>query len=651
MISKFVSLSSYCILEYRMTPLGDTNPSLLTSDYYVVDNKNVNAFQIYNTDGYAATTHNSRDLSVVSVGGSKAVYNDITLIPIYTDYDQNITVTQLDSSYSTNQVVDKVRVHLASGFDFTEVENLIIGVKQTMNDLRQLVLANVLLDAQTAQTIFSYNPQPLFIANTIYDKYVDITVPAIAWMDQDFTDFGASSFEYQVTGGIGLVKNAPIMVFLAEATYEEYNADNNVTYDRYQIVNYYEGSIAQNNIFDALGCVIEEATDGDYIRFFATWNGAFPDSLIATLNNSGANQDWIFSHQLQVYEQVGSSLVPSGNLIVYQEDKFDVPLTYRPILKEAGFAVSMSIDYTLSLINKLTGEQVIRTGALSVINPNKYGKQLAKIVLPEGPQSMRVYNKIVQKNYETGSIFAPKSSQVLATTSGTSGTSSVRVIEKKVREYLPIKQASIRVSQKNALHKQGNESDQVIYGQGRMTLPIDQTDNVIKFTVYETDPRDRNKQSRLDLNNGSDFNLVFGSTTDFVFATLIDDKLTNPSRGEIAFRIPKEKAISLLKTTDQQFSITVVSKADGTETLLYTGTWTSSLNYSTVTTAEEDALTALANETTIAELQKKITELTNQNQTLTEKINANAGKTVKAETPANTNAAAATPARSSQTTS
>ena len=621
MNSNFVNLSDYCVLEYRSTPLGDPNPSILSSDYFLVDNKNVNTLQIYNTDGYSDITHNSRDLSVVSVGGSKAVYNDITLIPIYTQYDPNITETQLSSGLSSNLVMDTVRVHFASGFNFTEVENIIIGVKHKLNDLGQIQLANVLLDAATAQSIFTYNTRPLFLANTIYDRYVDIKIPSPVWLDEDFTQFGSSSFEWAITNGIGFIKGAPLSVFLAEATYEEYNAPNNVTYDRYQIVNYYEGSVSQVNKFDGLGCHLLEATDGDYLEFFATWNGAFPDALIDTLNDSGPDQDWFFTHQLEVYEQIGSTLVPSGNIIVYQESSFDKVLTYRPILKEAGFAVSMSIDYTLRLINRKNGDQIIRTGSLSVINPNKYGKSLAKISLPDGPQSMKVYNKIIQKNFETGSIFAPKSTQVDA---GSQVTTEVitKTVERKIPEYIPIKQSAIRLSQKNALNRTGNVTDQVIYGQGRMTLPIDPTDNIIQFTVYRADPSNRqpNKQTKVNLNNNSEFRLNFGEGTEFAFSTLVDPTLTNPSLGEIAFRVPKAQAKLILASTDALFTITLISKADGTESLLYTGKWTSSANYADVISAGEDAASAASNEELIAALSAQVTALTEANVTLRTKL-------------------------------
>lgn len=651
MNSSFVNLSSYCILEFRATPISEPSPSYLSTEFYFVENDNVNTLQIYNSDGDASLTHNSRNLSTVSLGGSKVIYVDTTLVPIYTQYDPNITETALSPSLSTNLVMDTLRFHFASGFNFTEVENLIVGAKYKMNNLQQLQVATILLDAETSQSIFTYNNQPLFIANTIYDRYIDIKIPSAPWMDADFDTFGNLSFEWNITNGIGLIKNAPISVFLAEAYWEEYNAPNNITYDQYKLTNYYEGSVSQTNKFDALGCVIREAEDGDYIEYFATWGGAFPDSLIAILNESGPDQNWIFSHQLQVYEQIGASTYPTGNSITYQDDKFDQVLKYRPILQEAGFAVSMSIDYTLRLINTLNGDQVIKTASLSVINPNKYGKKLAKINLPDGAQSMKVYNKIVQKNYELGNLFSPKSTHVnvkpvppvpiLGENNGTTVT---------VREYIAVKQMDIMLSYENALNSIKNESDSVVYGQGSLILPIDPVDNFIKFTAYQVNPVDATNQKRLDLNNSSTFKLNFGQTGKFSMTALADSSLASPSRGEIVFKIPKDISLQLLGTTDNQFFITLVSSADGTETLFYTGTWVSSVNYASVLAAEKESEAALANQKIIADLRGQITKLTEENHLLLNQIHRiNPNTPSRPEYPPNINAAVAVPVPESQT--
>jgi len=449
-------------------------------------------------------------------------------------------------------------------------------------------------------------------------------VPSIAWLQDYFDTFGENSLAYQITDGIGFSETAAPVVFLAETAYEEYNAPNNITYDRYQINNYYESPVSKDNKFEPLGCHIAEAEDGDYIEFFATWNGAFPEEIIAQLNDSGTDQDWIIVHQLQVYEHVGGNTLSAGNQLLYQENNFDQPLYYRPILKNAGFAFAMSIDYTIRLLNRKGSEQVIKTGSLSVINPNKYGLSLTKLYLPEGPQSMKVYNNIIQKNYETGPIFAPRSAQSPGTTAAASnaGTSAVQVVTITKPQNIVIKQANIRLSQRNALNQIGNDSTELIYGQGRLILPIDPTDNIIKFTVYQKNPNDPTKQDKANLNNDSEFRLVFGKTTDFVFAQVDDATLTSPSQGELCFKVPREQARRITATTDQGFHISIVSKLDGAETVLYTGTWATSDKYSDILAAEEDALAVVANEATIAQLQQQVSQLSAEKETLAAEIEA-----------------------------
>lgn len=612
MISNFINLSSYCVLEFRATPIGDANPPLLTSQFYLVDNKHLGIKQIYNTDEYSATTRNTRSFSLVGLGGSKLIYNDITLLPMYSDFDPLITETTVSSELSINMVMDTMRFHFASGFNFTEVEHIIVGARHKLNNITQIQLANIILNAVTTASLFSYNTRPLFLANTIYDKYIDIKIPSIPWLDADFTQFGANSFEHAVTGGIGFIKNAPITVFLAEATQSDYFAPNNITYEQYQIIQYYEGSVSQINKFDTLGCYIAEAEDGDYIEFFATWNGAFPDSLIATLNESGADQEWIISHQLTIYEHIGSDIVLSGNSLIYQETNFDTPLTYRPILKQAGFAVAMSIDYIMRLINKKNGDQIIKSASMSIINPNRYGKKLEKIELLNGPQSMRIYNKIEQKNFEAAAIFtgsvpststsAPNTANLTA--SITALTLQRNVLQTRLANALitttpVIKQTNIQLSSGNSLSPIGQE---VIYGQGRAVLVIDPVDNLIRLTLYKKETLGAAIVSLAPINlvsgfTGVTFRLTFGTTNDFRFSNTSIGTISNRTNGELLFRIPSVQAKLLLENSENNFMVTKVDPT-GTETLMYTGTWLSSSDYQAANAAgdiaRENAETAAA---------------------------------------------------------
>jgi len=621
MTSRFVTLSDYCILEYMMTPLGDPAPNIVNSDYYFVKNNNVDLYQIYNKDADAAATKNARASSVVPIGESRLVQVDLTSNPIYTAYDPNIIESSVLPSLSSALVMDTMRFHFASGFNFTEVENIVVGARVKLNNLKQLQTANVLINAASYQELLTFNTRPLFLANTIYDKYVDIKVPNSAYLDADFAQFGIDSFESVVTEGTGLIAGSPITVSLAEVSYEPYYADNGETYNLYRVVSYFEGSVPQTNEFDSLGAVIQEATDGDYIEFFATWNGAFPDQLISNLDSQGAGNDWIFVHQLQVYEQIGGNTLPSGNFLVYQEENFDVPLSYRPILKEAGFAVSMSIDYTLRLLNKNTGDQVIRTGSMSLFNPNKYGKHLAKLELAEAPQSLKVYNKIVQKNIDITNLFTGKK---LAPAAAGAAAGTITFVDREVKVSVPTfyKQANIRISQKNALLKATDGSAELIYGQGELIIPIDPTDNFIKIAVYEESVLDPGSQTPANLNNNSKFVLNFGADAKYSYSSLVDSAFENPSQGQIAFRIPKDQARKILDLSDQMMYISLIAE-DGTETLLYTGKWLSSSDYANILKATAAAKNALVNDPaiTIAGLNKTIQTLISENDTLKARLN------------------------------
>ena len=619
MISKFVALTDYCVLEYQMTPLGYVGANILNSHFYFVTNSNININQIYNTDDYTNITNNARGNSVVPISGGRLIHIKLTDLPLYTQYDPNITETIVDTSLTNAIVVDTMRFHFASGFNFTEISNVILGARFKLNNMTEVQVANILINAASYQSLLSFNTKPLFLGNTIYDRYVDIQIPNPAYLDQNFGAFGQNSFESIITQGKGLIANSPISVSLAEAVYEDYYAPNGTLYQSYRVTGFYEGPITQVNEFDNLGATIQEASDGDYIQFFATWNGGFPDSLIAYLNSRGSDQNWIIVHQLQVYEQVGSSQVPSGNFLVYQQDKFDIPLTYRPILLSAGQAVAMSIDYTVTLLNKLSGEQVIRTGSMTLFNPNKYGKQLAKIELAYQPQSMKVYNKVVSTGLDASNLFIGQT----PITGGSSALAPTTVQIQQVQVLVPTfyKQANIKISYKNALLTTSDTSSELIYGQGSLVLPIDPTDNYIKFSVYQTDPNNAGNYTFANLNNNSTFTLTFGQAGTLYYNSLTDSSVENPSIGQIAFRIPKDQAQKILQLTDSLMYISLIAP-DGTETLMYTGSWVPSTQYAKVLANAESDLSLVTNDpsTIIAGLQNSIAKLESQNSQLQAQI-------------------------------
>ena len=148
--------------------------------------------------------------------------------------------------------------------------------------------------------------------------------------------------------------------------------------------------------------------------------------------------------------------------------------------------------------------------------------------------------------------------------------------------------------------------------------------------------------SALNLNNNSEFHLNFGDNPDLVFKALVDETLTSPSQGQIAFRISKDKAKLILESPDNIFTITLISKADNTESLLYTGQWVSSAEYASVISAGEDAAAAVSNEILITQLRQQVTALTEANTLLRGQIRqVNGISSIQREDAANLNAGSA----------
>jgi len=595
MISTFVTLSNYCVLEFMAHPLGDPSPELITSTFYQLNNTHMELLQIYNDDGDLQKTANIKDLTVTPIGGSRLVLLDSDISPEYQDYDQALTESLLDQTISSNLVFDTIRFHFVSGFNFSEIGSLVVGVKHKLNDLSNFIFANIVLDQITAETILSLNVRPLYLGDAVYDKYIDIKIPSIKYLDDNFDQFGPNSFAYLATNGIGFIKNAPVTVFLQEANRQAVYGTNNIEYTGYLVTQNYEASVSQTNEFDDLGAVIREAADGDYIEYYATWNGAFPEDLISILNRRGANQSWILIHQLQVYEQVGTAYIPAGNLVIYQEDNFGEPLAYRPILKNAAVAVSMSIDYTLRLYNKSNGENIIRTGSMTLFNPNKYGKSLAKIELAGGPQSNVIYNKIMQTAFETSAF-----NVILG------NNPQGQVKEVKVAAPVFFHKSNVMISSRNALITSTELGNEVVYGQGKLILPIDPTDNFIRFNIYKQTATST-APSPMGLNINSVFKLSFGKNSALEFNNMQDPAYENLQFGQIAFKISKQSALKILDLKDSLFIITVRSE-DGTESMLYTGKWQSSTDYQQIIQNETTEAALIKEAATNSEIIKSLTD-------------------------------------------
>jgi hypothetical protein len=572
--SRFVNLTNYCIVEYMFDQLNSMD--VYTDNFVLMQNGHLDIHQIVNLDGSYNSTKNIKDLTAVPIGKNLYVYTDSEKVPDYVTYDSKISETPINGFAVP---MDQVRFHFVAGFDFEDFKGLILSVKHTENDGKNNLFANILLAPETAAELIIYNSKPLFLSNAVYDRYVDILVPSIKNINEEYkiAPVQSATFAAAITpktsGYTGFIYNGSISIGLAECGKRQTIYTNvNQTYDAFEVTEYYEAPLSQSNEFDAVGAYINEATSGDFLEFYLTFNSAFPEELISILNRRNPSDDWIIIHQLSIFEQVGTAFINTARTVFFQEDRFDEPNLYRPVLKNANEAVSMAVDYLVRLTNRRTGEQIIREASFSLISPKKYGLKLINIPLLDKPQSQRIYNKIIKKNFEATKLFIePTLNSAEQVTASNGVTQVIRT------EYVPVffNNNNISVSNISGLIKTTDSNSEVIFSLGKLRFVLTPFDNLIKIKVYTTNTSSNSvTQIPLDLNiNSAKYRLVFETDSGKVaIDNLNDPKVENLSTGVIAFNVSKKQSETISNSKNRVLHLVSVSK-DGTETSMYHGQW------------------------------------------------------------------------------
>ena len=574
--SRFISLTSYCVVEYQFEQLGSLN--FYSDDFLLVENSLTGGHQIFNTDASYSSTKNIQDLTAISVGGNSYAYLDSEKVPNYLTYDPNLTVTTL-SGYSV--VLDTVKFHFIAGFDFDNFKALILSITNSENNGVNNVFANILLAPETITQLITFNPKPLFLSNATYDRYVEIKVPSIKNINEDFVTSPVPSTTFSAAispgpdGPVGFIYNNPLSITLLECgTKKTIYTNTQITYDSYEASNVFTASLSQTNEFDGVGAYVNEAVNGDYLEFYLTFNSGFPGELLSILNKRNPADDWIIVHQLSIFEQVGSAFINTSRLVIFQEDLYDEPNVFRPVLKNAHEAISMAVDYVARLTNRRNGEQIIREGSFSLISPKKYGRNLINLPLLDKPQSQKVYNKIIKNNFEATSLFIePKKID-----SSVSAAQVSQVSQVTKTEFIPIffNNNNISISNTSSMLTTSDSSEEVIFGPGKLRFILSPFDNILKLKVFTeaTLSNSTNLLVPLDLNvNSPKYRMVFETSTGKISVDNANDsKQENLSSGQIAFNISKKDSEAITNSINRTVYIISVSQ-DGKETLMYTGEW------------------------------------------------------------------------------
>ncbi len=624
--SRFIRISDFCLVEYIYT--DNLSPETTTSDFIISKNKYLGINQIFNDA--SLITNNIQDITSVHLGNNQQAYLDLEKVPNYLDYDYNFEYTTV-SGYTVP--IDTIKYHFVSGFTLDTYKCIILGVRNIENDGVPNIFSNITIYPQTFNELITFNSKPIFLTDAIFDKYIEVKIPAIKLINDDYYSSltKSSTFVAKITpkhtdsGFKGFIKDSNITITLDIVGEVTELKTSDTIYEIFRIEDHKEAKLTQSDNFDNLNAVVQDSSGGDYIEFFAEYNDQFIEDFISKLNQESAGNKWIIIHQLSIFEQVGSAFINTAKQMFIQEDKFDEPLVFRPVLKNGDTALSFSIDYLLRLVNQKNGEQIIRTASFSSFDVKKWGRNIAKIELTDAPRSHKIYNKIIQKEFESTLLFIEPSkteavlnplSQPSLTTSNTTDTSSTSLpIIQNVFVPLFYNYNNITAATENMLVTEKDNNDTIAFGQGNLWITINPFDNIFKFKVYE---KKKNAQVPSNLALGSKLNIVFidSNSNKNRFININDPTKENLSQGEVIFKIPSDDATKVLNSPNNTFYITSVGK-DNSETVIYNGQWYPISEKATVDEHVKTSVEATKKEATtqtrVQELEDKVSTLSSTN--------------------------------------
>ena len=594
--SQYIQITDYALVEYIYT---DETITTTQARCLRLQNKYTNTYQFLNNAQAFKRTANILDSSASRLGTDAKVwaYHDIdSPVPII-QQDNKFVLTDVTANLLSNQKYDTVRVHFLAGYTFPGLDGVITEIQFNewtatgLNPRPFTAAANVFLKSEPNVT-FSTNP--IFIADRYFDRYIEFKIPSLYSVNLDFwtSPTATNTIGYQYTfGNVGFLQGSQISINLYEI-----NSISESNGNRYlNTGTTWNSSVNQQDEYSFVGAVVKENSEYDFIEYYPTFQGGFIEDYINLLNETG---QWVVINQLTVYEQVGTNFIKTSDVTILQEENFDQPSVYRPVLRNAAAVYSYSIEYIMRLVNKVSNKEIVRRSTFSSTDVKKYGYQLERINALEGFRPIKVYNKIVK----TDESPAPSVSF---------GTPRIVTQIRYVNNYFDVNYISVD----STTEIDSTEIGQIVYPQGTNVFYMNPFDNFVKFKIF-TKSKDKKQNVTLDLaSNGMDAKLsfVFDDKSQIFLDPVQDITVANPGSGEVLFKVDSETAVKLLGGNARSYFL-VNKTAEGNDVLLYTG------KFESVELRKTSETAVPQNQLIVSQLESKINDLKKIQENLTVSI-------------------------------
>ena len=551
--SKFVQITPYLLMEYMYAdePTPESyfvNTGTTTVGYEKLVNGYLNNnIQIFNPEVDYSITHNTADNSVVKISESSFVTLDSNLIIPFNDYSDELTNTSgLPITFPSNLFVvyDTVRYHIRAGYNLNNIDGIVMSVEYQDQDLSYVTVSQIVIK-KGSQQFYVLNPSPINIGANIYDKYFEIKIPNLKDLGDKYL-VASGAFKTQTLAslisksGEGFVYGAPLRI----NAWQIQNIVDFNGYERYNTAKISTLSLEQEDPFSNIGAEIKESDQGQFFEYYATDNEGFVEDFILFQNSIG--NGYYISHEIEVLEQIGAALIKTSQFQSIQTTAYDSPNYYRPIVKNAGVAVSFMLRYTMSLINSINQSRITRISTYTSNSPSQWGTNITPLQLSNFPQVQKIYNRVY--------------SQPQINVSGGSTNIRPKEIVKYVNIFVDQNFVTATASSlkfvNNKLSSEEGAGETTAYGSGKLTFSISPFDNFYKFSFVKSGPS--GDPVEIDLSNSGKFNISFiNPKGNKIQVPSLDDKnLANPVKGELAFKIDESISTQILQVIDRRFFIT-----------------------------------------------------------------------------------------------
>ena len=534
----YVQLAPYLLMEYgyAAVPNPETHTTSEVGFYRMYNGHYGDQIEVFNNNTSVDVTYNVLDRSCVNIGQERFVSLDIDLIVPYNDFDPLLTPTNsLPLSFASPDsiVYDKIKLYILSGYNLEGTNGIILSVKYANQVVGKYTTAAQILFTKDNLFNINYEPNPILLGDKVYDKYIEVKVPNLQRMINDY--LGASyspsilsnTLAYKITSdNLGFQIGTPILIELREINTIELAEG----YENYLTTIRSSYSLPQEDMFGDVNCVIQQSNQGDFFEYYGTYEGSFISDFIYFQNSIGNN--YSLYNEIIVTEQIGVDFIETYRSTSLQTGNYDSPNTFRPVLKYAASDVSYTITYNMKLVNSKDNSSIARTATLTMNDPGKWGYIITPLQISTQPESQVIYNKIVNQITQ----IMPQIPEVF-----------VQKIEKKVPYPVFYETNQIYLE----AYPNNPSSTENISSSGNLTIKIVQNvENFFRFRVYKTGSKDQ-----LDSLYNYSYSMLFTDSAGNPIKIPMYKDLSDVSRSEIAFKIDVVTTQKILSSRRTSFSI------------------------------------------------------------------------------------------------